>query len=126
MSQGGGGKRGRKTQAAIAALLSSSSVAQASEVCGVSPATLKRWMQEPDFRAEFDAESRRLLEYSAGRVRAGTDLALETLRRKMEDGPPAVQVSAARAWLDHQRHCDIAELEARVRALEEAVQDGTT
>jgi hypothetical protein len=126
MSQGRGGKMGRKKQAAIAALLSSSSIALASEACGVSPATLKRWMMDPDFRGAFDAEGRRLLEFSSSRVRAGTDLALDTLRRNMEDGPAAVQVSAVRAWLDHQRQSDLADALDAHRAVGGRDGDQTT
>jgi hypothetical protein len=127
MSQSSGTKMGRKKESAIAALLGATSIAQAADICGVSAATLKRWMRDADFRAAFDTESRRLVEYSVGRARAGTELALETLQRNMASGvAPTVQVTAARVWLDHQRHCDQFELEARVRALEERAKLGAS
>ena len=118
------GKRTRKQCAAIAALLESPTLETAAELCGVSVATLKRWMQDPEFRRYFDAESRRLVEESAARARAGADLALETLRRNMSEAPPGVQVSAARVWLDHLRQSDFAEMSRRIEALEYQVLRG--
>lgn len=104
MSQQAHSKLSRKQSAAIAALIASASVEKAATICGVSRATLTRWMNDRAFHDTYERETRQLVEYATGRVRAGVDDALATLQRNMgEHAPPSVQVAAAKAWLDHLR-----------------------
>jgi len=51
--KGHGSKFGRKKEAVIAALFSGKSQADAARIVGVDPSTLKRWMQLPEFQAEY-------------------------------------------------------------------------
>jgi transposase-like protein len=53
MKKGHGSKFGRKKEAAIAALCSGKSQAEAARIAGIDPSTLKRWMRLPEFQAEF-------------------------------------------------------------------------
>jgi transposase-like protein len=53
MKNGHGSKFGRKKEAAIAALFSGKSQADAARVVGIDPSTMKRWMRLPEFQAEF-------------------------------------------------------------------------
>ncbi len=53
MKKGHGSKFGRKKEAAIAALFSGKSQAEAARIVGVDPSTLKRWLRLPEFQAEF-------------------------------------------------------------------------
>ena len=60
---GHGAKFGRKKEQAIAALLSHRTVEEAAKAAGISPATLKRWMQ-----LRCEAPSRRLCGNCAGKT----------------------------------------------------------
>ena len=104
MSQNAHSKLGRKQTAAIAALLQSGSVEEAAAACGVSRSTLARWQADPSFKAAYEVSAKQLVEYAAGRLRAGADTALSTLHGAMtstEDVPVSVKVRAADSWLNH-------------------------
>jgi transposase-like protein len=53
MRKGHGSKFGRKKEAALAALFSGKSQADAARLVGIDPSTLKRWMRLPEFQAEL-------------------------------------------------------------------------
>ena len=50
---GHGAKFARKMEAAIAALVSRPSIEDAARTAGVAEKTLRRWMREPQFNAEY-------------------------------------------------------------------------
>lgn len=50
---GHGEKYGRKKEQAIAALLSNRTIEQAAKVVGIGVTTLRRWMRNPEFKAEY-------------------------------------------------------------------------
>lgn len=105
---------------AIAMLLLKPGIAQAAEAVPVGERTLRRWLAKPEFKAEIEAESRRLLDRAQTRARAATDVAVAALIRNCGDAAPAaVQVQAAARLLEHQRNADLAEIERRLIALEE-------
>jgi len=53
MKKGHGSKFGRKKEAAITALFSGKSQADATRLAGVDPSTLKRWLRLPEFQTEY-------------------------------------------------------------------------
>ena len=55
---GHGEKYSRKSQEAIAALLSEPSIEAAARKVGISASTLRRWMKEPDFQQRYREEQR--------------------------------------------------------------------
>jgi phage terminase small subunit len=112
-----------KQRKAIEALLTTGEVTAAAQAVGVSRATLHRWLGEPVFLAAVRAaEARALDDLSRLLVRLARS-AVTTLAKAMSDPatPPATRVRAADATLGRLLQLrELATLEARVAALEEA------
>jgi hypothetical protein len=87
---GHGQKLTRKQEALIAALLTEPTHAAAAAKAGVSPRTLYRWLHLPAFRAAYRRARREIVEFTIGRVQAGTgaafDALLEVARNGRRDG----------------------------------------
>ena len=92
----------RKKQAAIRALLTAPTVDYAAKVAHVSPATLYRWLNDPDFRSSFSDAQRRALAQAVANLQHVAGQAVLTLRRIMgdSDAPTSARVSAARGVLE--------------------------
>src|SRR5262245_29807917 len=99
---GHGEKLSRQQEAAIAALLTEPTLADAATAAGVGEATLRRWLRLPAFRAAYRRARRELVEEAVGRVQAATgqavDALLQVARHGERDGD---RVRAAVALLDH-------------------------
>jgi len=108
---------------AVDALLATGEVKAAAEQAGVSRATLHRWLKEPPFlQAVRRAEAQALDELARLLVRLGRT-AVATLAKAMADPatPPATRVRSADVSLGRLLQLrELAQLEARVQALEEA------
>jgi hypothetical protein len=118
---GHGEKYSRKAQAAIGALLESSSLPEASEKCGVSPRTLRRWLANPEFEKAYGEARSRLLENAINCLRVKSLEASNVLVSISNDreAPAAVRVSAARAIISLAIGSEVLELEERLSELEE-------
>ena len=112
-----------KRRKAVEALLSTGEVAAAAREAGVRRETLHRWLREPAFLQEVRrAEAAALDELSRLLVRLGRSAAA-TLAKAMSDpaAPWPTRVRAADAALSRLLQLrELAQLEARVQALEEA------
>lgn len=130
---GHGQKLTRKSEAAIGALLASSSISEAARTCGVNERTLRDWMTRPDFREAYDQARRQVLDQVLAHLQASTGEALDTLLAVCRDpeARPAARVAAARAVLDLSVKIRSEEdFDARLRALEaqkeQVREDGMT
>ena len=112
-----------KQRKAVEALLTTGEVAAAAQAAGVSRDTLYRWLKQPAFLAAVrEAEARALDDLSRLLVRLGRTAAA-TLAKAMGDpaAPYPTRVRAADAALGRLLQLrELATLEARVAALEEA------
>jgi hypothetical protein len=91
----------------------------AAQAGDVSERTVRRWLEDPEFRAEVTALRGELLDRTVGGLVDAAGDAVATLRRALDSDDVVVQVRAARAIL----HALItvresADLEARIAALE--------
>lgn len=91
-----------KQERAIIALLSTSRFCEVALLAGVSDATLRRWMKEPEFKARLRQERIEATSVAVGSLQVAMSVAADTLREVMtdEEQPGAVRVSAAKAVLD--------------------------
>ena len=118
--RGHGEQQTRKQDLAISALLTTRTLEEAGQVCGLNESTLRRWMQEPDFRATFTAASRQVLESSVVELSADAQSAVETLRRNLHCGRPEAEIRAAQIILAQaMRGIEFFEFERRLAHLEE-------
>lgn len=98
----GNGKLSRQEKA-VTALLQNPTVALAAKACGISEATLYRWMNEPDFQVRYLEARQQLTDTAMGHLQASVGEAVLVLRQVATDkhAPPASRVNAARAILDN-------------------------
>jgi DNA-binding MurR/RpiR family transcriptional regulator len=94
--------KARQMEAAIAALMSKPTIAEAAEECHISKRTLLRWMKHKGFKKQYDRAREELLAGTINRLRAGGFDAAMRLHKTAKDdkAPLAVSVSASGRLLD--------------------------
>jgi hypothetical protein len=121
--KGHGAKFGRKKEQAIAALLSHRSVEEAARAVDLDPNTLLRWLQFPEFKAEYLKARREAVSQAVARLQQATGAAGVTILKLMTDPnvPAAVRLRAAECVFDHAiKGIELEDVEARVSELERA------
>jgi len=110
----------RKQTRAVAALLSTQTIAQAAEQCKVSERTLYRWLAECAFQQALKAAHLAVLDNVVRRLLAGSAQALDTLFELLQAESESVRLRAAVALLEQLAKLKtLEELEQRVSALEQ-------
>ena len=109
----------------IATLVTGATQREAAEAAGCSERTVRRRLDNPDFRKALDQARGRLFERVLGRTIHHATMAADILAEIMTDpeSRAAVRVSAARALLDSaMRYREVEELARRIEAIEEALE----
>jgi hypothetical protein len=122
---GHGSKFGRKMEDAIAALLTQRNFDEAARSVGITPKTLLRWQQQPEFQKAYREARRTAFGQAVARLQQGTSAAATTLLKTMIDPstPASVKVRAAEAIFNHAaKAIEIEDIEARVSELERAAE----
>src|SRR5689334_18642447 len=122
---GHGEKLSRKQEQAITALVTCASVTEAAHQCGIAEVTLRRWLKDDGFQADYREVRRTVVQCAIVQVQRATAEAVETLRAVMHDSesPASARVSAAKTILDTAiKAVELEDLEARIVALEVAQQ----
>ena len=122
---GHGAKFGRKQEEAIAALLSQRSIEDAARVVGVAEKTLRRWMQEPQFKAHYLQARREGVSQAVARLQQATGAAAAVALKLLTDPnvPAAVRLRAAEFVFDRSsKGIELEDIEARVAELERATE----
>lgn len=126
MKKGHGNKFGRKKEAAITALFSGKSQADAARLAGVDPSTLKRWLRLPEFQAEYLQVRREAMSQANARIQYHA-LALVNLGIKLAaDSATPASVRAHLVLSLHDRGNKSVEQEdvlMRLAALEQAAEE---
>jgi transposase-like protein len=118
-SRGHGDKLSRTHEKAIAALLSTRTIGEAAKACGVNDATLWRWLQLPDFAAQYRLARRQVVERAISELQAATSEAVETLKRNLHCENPAVEIRAAQVIIEQAvKGVELIDLQERVERLE--------
>ncbi len=118
-SRGHGDKLSRTQEKAIAALLSAPTIGEAAKACGVNDATMWRWLQLPDFAAQYRLARRQVVERAISELQAATGEAVEALRRNLHCENPGVEIRAAQIVLEQAiRGVELIDLQERVERLE--------
>src|SRR5580658_446112 len=123
---GHGTKFGRKMEAAIAALLTRSSIEDAARAAGVGEKTLRRWLQEPQFRAAYRKARRDAVGQTTARLQQATGAAGAIVLKLMTDVnvPASVRLRAAECVLDRAiKSVELDDMEDRLSELERAAED---
>ncbi len=90
-----------RQERALAALLTSRSLAAAARQAEVCESTLRRWMKKPVFQAELEQTRRESFSRAVGKLRRVADHAVEVLDSVMQDSTvtPAMRIRAAQLAL---------------------------
>jgi hypothetical protein len=122
---GHGAKFGRKMEAAISALLTRPSIEDAARVAGVAEKTLRRWMREPRFIAQYLRARREGINQAIARMQQATGAAGTVTLKLMTDPnvPAAVRLRAAEFVFDRAiRGVELEDIEERLAELERAAE----
>jgi transposase-like protein len=122
---GHGAKFGRKMEAAVAALLSQRNVEEAAKSAGVSPRTLRRWQQLPEFDAVYRKARRDAFGQSVARLQQASSAAVTTLLRLAvnQNAPAAVKARSAYYILSlSTKAIELDDIEKRLDGLERAAE----
>ena len=122
---GHGSKFDRKMEEAIAALLVQRNVEEAAKAAGVGTRTLIRWMQLPEFDAEYRKARRAAFGQAVARLQQMSGVAVLTLGKVLVEAgtPPSTRVRAAECILNHAaKAIEIEEIVARLTDLERVVK----
>jgi len=118
-------KPGRRRDEIIAALLSTPNLEAAAKACHLSPVTLWRRLQQPDFSEAYAAARRQAVQAAVGALQQASGLAVQTLVELTSNRgtPDYVRITAARSILEFAfKGAELLDLEIRVAQLEEATK----
>lgn len=112
-----------KQSKALAALLTQPTKEQAARAAGVGLTTLKRYLDDPDFRAAYQQALSELVADATAQAKQSLSPALSCLREIVEDGEQGAtaRISAARSLLEYGLR--LTEMYDIVRELEDAEGD---
>lgn len=97
------------------------------EQVGVSGRTVRRWAEQPDFKAEVEAARRALLDEAVKALSAAARDAVDVLHQSLSDDAPSIRLRAAVALLGALPSIsEHVALEQRIAALEAAITDERT
>jgi hypothetical protein len=120
---GHGEKLSRNKEKAISALLSHATIQEAARATGVGESTLRRWLKEPDFLAEYRAARRQVYQHATATLQRATPAAVATLLACLKADSESVRLRAAVTILEHaHKGIEVEDLGMRVVALAEEVE----
>jgi hypothetical protein len=121
---GHGEKLSRKCNAAITALLTQPTLADAAASVGISETTLWRWLQRDDFRLKLRQAQETVFDGALKNLQSLTSEAVICLQRNLRCKRPSVQVQAARTILHFSlKSRELFDLETRISELESRIQE---
>ncbi len=85
------------------ALLNTTSIIEAAKACGLSEKTIYRFLEDSEFKAEYQAARRRIFEQNIFKLQSLHDEAVETLQRNLNCENPSVEVRAAQIIIESNR-----------------------
>ena len=120
---GHGEKLTRKQEQAIGALLSEQTLGGAAEQAGIGEATLRRWLKQPDFLADYREARREVVEKAVAQLQQSSWAASTTLVRLLGSPSDSIRLRAAQTILDQaNKGIELIDFEERLAALERQAQ----
>ena len=109
---------------ALAALLSSDTQTEAAAKCGLSDRTLRLYLADPTFNAEFKRRKRQIISDATRQLQASYQAAIRALCNIVENkkSTPGEKVSASRALLEYGlKFTEINDVLTRIEDIERAI-----
>jgi hypothetical protein len=124
MGKGHGDKQSRKKEQAIAALLSSPTIASAAKAVGVSERTIRNWLKDPEFAAAYRRARQQVVEVTIGRIQQLTAPAAHTMEELLEEGSPAERLRVASMVMTYAlKGLETADTQARLEEMERRIAE---
>jgi hypothetical protein len=124
--KGHGTKFARKKEEAVAALISHRTLEEAARAVGISPNTLLRWQQDPEFDAAFRKARRAAYGQTTARLHQASSAAVSAVLKIMVDpgAPASTRLRAADiVLLQTAKAIEIEDMEMRLSRLEKLQQE---
>jgi len=117
-----------KQKAAVVALLSEKTVAQAAAKAGCSERTVLRWLKQPAFAQAVEQARQAVVQDGLNRLRTALGLAVSRLTDlMMNGGTEAIALRAALGLLDHGvKSIELCDVVTRLTALEQLMRKGVS
>ena len=109
----------------MAALLSSDTQIDAASKCGITDRTLRSYLADPDFNAEYQRRKRQLVSDATRQIQASYQSAVRALRGIVESDISSAgeKISAARALLEFGlKFTEINDIMIRLEDVEQAIK----
>ena len=88
-------------QRALVALLSTGKIVQAAKQAGLGESTVRRYLQDPQFKQAYHEERSRMLAEGVSRLQQGAVKAADVFLDGLDDKDPEVRIRAARALWEY-------------------------
>ena len=117
--------RGQNRENIMAALLTSSTQAEAARRAGVSDRLVRQYLAKEDFKAELSRRRRDAIKEAARVLQSSLQSAVEALRQIVENGESeSSRIAAARALLEYGlRFTELVDVLDSLERLERATED---
>jgi hypothetical protein len=115
---------GKQAQA-LATLLAGSTVEQAAASARVNPVTVYRWLQQEDFRQQYQQARRQVVEQAASNIQQAATAAVSVMVSIMgdTDAAPSVRLRAAQGIYEQAtKWVEVEDVQERLEALEAAMR----
>jgi len=122
---GHGEKQSRKKELLICALLVEPTIEKAAVKVGIGTTTAFRWLQDPEFQAEYQQARKQAVSQAIAQLQQATTQAVATLQAIMQDetAPASSRVTAAKTTLEmSMKAIELEDLVARIERLEQSVE----
>lgn len=109
---------------ALSALLTSDTKAEAAEKAGISDRTLRSYLSDPVFKAEYQRRKRKLISDATQQIQKSMSVAVSTLRKiiQSKSSKDSDRITAARLILEFGlRYTEITDLLSRLEDLENTI-----
>ena len=108
---------------ALTALLESASITEAAEKSGLSPKTIRRYLEDKDFAEEYRSARRQLFEQNIVRLQSLHAGAVATLERNLSCNNPSVEVRAAQIIIEgNRKDFETLDILERLEKMEDAIK----
>lgn len=109
---------------ALSALLTSDTKAEAARKAGISDRTLRTYLADPAFNAEYQRRKKKLLSDATHQMQQSMKIAVSTLRGiiQKQESKDSDRITAARLILEYSlRYTEITDILSRIEELENTV-----
>jgi uncharacterized protein YydD (DUF2326 family) len=114
----------RKGDQAIAALLSEPTHEQAAAKAGISPATLQRWLNDPEFQKRYREARHRVFDEAVASLESASGQAVKKLVERLKSAKEGDEIKAADLLLAYSfRARELLDHEGRIAELEGIIQE---